>query len=115
MLTKEKGNFAEEIATQFFKKQGYKILDRNWKLKNLGEIDIILKKKNLINFVEVKALSNSKNFKPEDHFTRRKYQKVFKLANFYANKNKLENWIISLITITFDNDVKINYYENIQV
>ncbi len=113
--TKKKGIFAEEIAVKFLKNQGYKILERNWKLRNIGEVDIVAKKKKTLNFVEVKSLSNYKDFKPENHFNKKKYQKIMKIASFYANKNNAESWIISLIAIIFDNDVKINYYENIQI
>ncbi len=116
MKTKEKGKFAEDIAVDFLKKQGYKILERNWYLKSFGEIDIVALKGRLLNFVEVKALFRSgNNFQPENHFTFKKLQKLLKLASFYANKSNFDNWIISLIAVSFENNVKINYYENIQI
>lgn len=116
MKQKEKGFLAEDLAVEFLKNQGYKILARNWKLKKIGEIDIIAQKKKFLNFVEVKALFGSlTNFQPEDHFTKKKFQKITKLASFYANKNNFNNWLISLIAISFEDEVKINYYENIQI
>ena len=42
-MTKEKkitGNYGEELAAQFLKKRGYKVIERNKKNK-LGEIDIL--------------------------------------------------------------------------
>ena len=114
MKKKEVGNLAENIAAEFLKNQGYKIIERNFYFKNFGEIDIIALKKNLLNFVEVKSLSHESEFIPEFHFSKKKYKKIEKIASFYANKFNYSNWIISLITIVLEN-IKINYYENIKI
>jgi putative endonuclease len=114
MKTKEIGALAEEIAVKFLENQGYKIIDRDWRFKKFGEIDIIALKKNLLNFVEVKSLTTETEFIPEIHFTKRKYCKIEKIASFYANKYAYSSWIISLITIILDN-LKIHYYENIKI
>lgn len=114
MKTKEVGAQAEEIAVKFLENRGYKIIGRNWKFKNFGEIDIIALKEGLLNFVEVKSLTTETEFAPEIHFTKRKYHKIEKIASFYANKYNCSFWIISLITIILEN-LKINYYENIQI
>lgn len=46
----------EEVAVDFLKKNGYRILERNWRSGRFGEIDIIAQEKNgLIVFVEVKT------------------------------------------------------------
>lgn len=116
MDSKALGRLAEEIAVEFLKKQNYQILERNWKLKNFGEVDIIAQKNNFLNFIEVKALkqeSGSENFLPEDHFNQKKFLKISKLAHFYANQKNFDNYIISLVAIAFEPKLKINYYENI--
>ena len=61
MEAKEIGNLGEKIAEEYLKKQGYKILKRNYIPKFLsgpqrGEIDIVAKKKDALFFVEVKTL-----------------------------------------------------------
>lgn len=114
MTTREIGNQAEEIAVSFLKNQGYKILERNFYFKKFGEIDIIAFKKNLLNFVEVKSLTSETEFTPEIHFSKRKFYKLEKIASFYANKYNFSSWIISLLTVILEN-LKINYYENIQI
>jgi putative endonuclease len=48
------GQKGEDLATDFLKKNGYKILFRNWKWGR-NEIDIIAEKDDTIAFVEVKT------------------------------------------------------------
>lgn len=52
--TKQLGNLGEEMAAKYLKKQGYKILDRNFRYKSYGEIDIIAKRREDLHFIEVK-------------------------------------------------------------
>lgn len=114
MKLKDLGNLAENLAIEFLKNKGYKIIERNFNLYKFGEIDIIAFKKGLLNFVEVKSLTQEINFSPEVHFSKRKYQKIEKIASFYSNKYNYDSWIISLITIVLKN-FRINYYENIKI
>lgn len=60
--TKQFGMWAESFVAQFLKKNGFEIIDRNYK-KQFGEIDIIAQKSSLLVFVEVKARVNT------DHVT----------------------------------------------
>ena len=53
------GDLGEKLAADFLKKNGYKILCRNYKTK-LGEIDIIAKDRETICFVEVKTRSSDR-------------------------------------------------------
>lgn len=53
----KKGSWAESFASLYFLSKGYKQLKRRYKTR-YGEIDLILQKKNLIVFVEVKARKN---------------------------------------------------------
>jgi putative endonuclease len=113
-MKKETGKLAEDLAAEFLEHQGYKIIGRNFYFYRFGEIDLIAVKKNLINFVEVKALTKASDFFPEIHFKKKKFKKIEKIASFYANKFNYQHWIISLITVVLENN-KINYYENIKI
>ncbi len=114
MKTKNIGKLAEDLAAEFLINEGYKILERNWRFNKFGEIDIIALKRKSLNFVEVKALHKEGKFSPENHFIKKKFKKIKKLASFYSNKYNYQNWFISLITIVLDEQPKIRYYENIQ-
>ncbi len=52
---KELGDKGEGIAASFFKKNGFEIITRNYRFGKIGEIDIIVRKGNLIVFAEVKS------------------------------------------------------------
>jgi len=116
---KSLGTFGEDLAVEYLKKRGYKILDRNWRVK-FGEIDIVAKKPfgaaqgegDAFVFVEVKTLTSQRandstsqggyEFRPEDHFTPQKQRKIKRLAELWLLQNKKENrpWQIDLLAIT---------------
>jgi len=49
------GSDAENSASEFFQKNGFEILEKNFRFGRYGEIDIIARKGDLILFVEVKS------------------------------------------------------------
>lgn len=88
LKTKTIGNFGENEAEKFLRKNGYKILERNYTTK-LGEIDIIAQKDNYICFVEVKTRSNENYGTPRDAVNYHKQKKIISVANYYMlTKNK---------------------------
>ncbi|GIW65128.1 MAG: UPF0102 protein [Candidatus Parcubacteria bacterium] len=115
MKGKITGKTAEDLAVDFLKSNGYQIIARNWRLPKFGEIDIIAKKRKNLNFVEVKSLLKKDKFLPEQHFTNNKFYKIKKLAEFYVNQKNIDYWFISLLTVVFQPEVEINYYENIKI
>ena len=58
MITTSIGKQAEAAVTKELKRQGYKIIDQNWKTA-ICEIDIVAKKDKVLYFVEVKCRSGS--------------------------------------------------------
>ena len=48
------GNEGEEIALKYLEKLGFKLLKRNFRGKNRGEIDLVMTKGVVIVFIEVK-------------------------------------------------------------
>lgn len=76
------GNAAERRAAQFLRKQGMKILERQYTTK-LGEIDLIAKDGDEIVFVEVKARRSGEFGHPEESVTPSKLEKISKVAQQY--------------------------------
>lgn len=69
----EIGETGENIACEFLVKQGYKIMDRNYR-KKWGELDIVASKDNILHFIEVKTVSHETSYRPEEnvHLWKRK-------------------------------------------
>lgn len=84
------GKRSEIIAADYLKKQGYKILEVNYKNK-IGEIDIIAKDGDYIVFVEVKARASQKFGHPLEAIDEIKQQKIHNIASIYLMKNKKYN------------------------
>jgi putative endonuclease len=117
--TKELGNLGEDIAEKYLKKQGYKIIERNFRYKGCGEIDIIAKKNENYHFVEVKARENIGDiYAPEDNITYFKKRQLIKLSKIYLVKNKLTDfdipWQIDVIAVKlnpFTKKAEVRYIE----
>lgn len=82
------GQSGEETAVKILKKHGYKIIERNYRIRQ-GEIDIIAKDGEYTCFVEVKLRKSDGFGSPGDFIDERKQQKIIKAAQFYALKNNL--------------------------
>lgn len=57
--SKQIGNKAEDAASAWLIKQGFLVIERNWKVYQQCEIDIIALKNEVLFFVEVKYRKNS--------------------------------------------------------
>ena len=86
ILNKITGKCGEDCAAQYLKKQGYKILEQNYKNK-IGEIDIIAKHNKTLVFIEVKTRKNSEFGTPAEAVTYYKKQKIVNTARYYLAKN----------------------------
>ena len=92
MLNKQQtfGKKSESIAAIYLKKNGYKILEQNYRTK-FGEIDIIAKDKDTLVFVEVKARNSNRFGNPKWAVTSKKQKKISMLALFYIKSTKQKN------------------------
>lgn len=105
------GNKAEDHAANYLKKQGYKIIERNYNLP-CGEIDIIAKKNKTLVFVEVKYRKNSEDFGgPVGAVTKAKQAKIIKAALSYikAKKPAYDALMFDIIAVSGD---KVEHIQN---
>ena len=84
------GKSGEELAVSYLRREGYKIIERNYRTM-LGEIDIIADHKGCICFVEVRAKNNSAFGLPEETILKKKQLQISKAALAYIKKFKLED------------------------
>lgn len=97
---REWGNIAEQIACDYLVSEGYAIRERNWRIGNRIEIDIIAQVGTTIVFVEVKARKG--NFiMPDDAVDTAKRKKLIKGGDIYLRSlDKFYYYRLDIITIT---------------
>lgn len=81
------GKESEFLAVRYLKKNGYKILEQNYRNK-IGEIDIIAKEKGTLVFVEVKARKTHIFGNPKWAVTPKKQRKICMVALCYLKATK---------------------------
>ena len=83
------GKKGEDIAVEYFRKSGYGIIEKNYRTV-FGEIDIIAKDKDIIVFIEVKTRADKTFGYPFEAVTKRKREKIRKVALSFMKKHKKE-------------------------
>lgn len=80
------GNFGEREAAKYLRRQGYRIIKKNYTALG-AEIDIIARKKNVTAFVEVKTRNvkylGYKEARPASSVTPEKQRKIIKAASYF--------------------------------
>ncbi len=102
---KTTGNLGEELAADFLRKKGIKIVKQNYR-QITGEIDLIASVENELIFIEVKTRSGHKFGSPAEAVTIKKQQQIIKTALAYLSENNLVNINIrfDVIAITLDKE-----------
>ena len=90
MNTKIVGNSGENRACEHLLKNGYEILERNWRTQR-GEIDIIAYKNNTVVFVEVKTLPNGTLDMIQKELNHQKQQRILKTSKCYLLNHRQYN------------------------
>ena len=116
MITEKRitGNKGEKAVCKYLKKQGCKIIKRNFSCK-LGEIDIIAENKEYILFVEVKTRSTGQMLPPREAVGYKKRSKILKTAQFFLkkyDKDKQPRFDIAEVFLDDKGKMSINYFDN---
>jgi putative endonuclease len=107
------GQWGEERAAVYLIQRGYQVIARNARTP-YGEIDIIAKQGDITIFIEVKTLTSSRNFFPEQNVTSRKREHMLACAGYYATENAIDHWQIDVIAVEGRQglETKITHFEN---
>ncbi len=89
-LNKDVGNYCEDLAKDYLKRNRYFILDCNFK-NRLGEIDIICTQNNLLIIIEVKGRYNYDYGLPKESISFSKQKSIIKVSTSYISYKKLFN------------------------
>lgn len=79
------GSSAENCACRYLKKRGLKLLTRNYR-SPFGEIDLIMKEKDMLVFVEVRYRKNTTHGSPAETVDFRKQKKLRATAEHYLQR-----------------------------
>jgi putative endonuclease len=107
------GKWGEDAVALYLAERGYKIINRNARTP-YGEIDIVAQQDDITIFVEVKTLTSSKNFFPEQNVTARKREHMLACAEHYAAENAIDHWQIDVISVEgkVGLEPKLTHFEN---
>ncbi len=114
MDNKRIGSIGEELAVSYLRKEGYKILDRNYIPQiisgpRVGEIDIVALKGKIVVFVEVKTSLEGSLIEPEERVNITKQKKLVKSAETYILEKDLppdQQWQIDIISLIINQSGK---------
>ncbi len=98
------GDGGEDLAAAALKRQGYKILARNY-LAPLGEIDIIARQGKDLVFIEVKTRRGDRFGAPQEAVSAAKQNKLRRLADYYLKEKRLGDEVavrFDVVGITVD-------------
>ncbi len=83
------GREGERLAERLLKKQGLRLIRRNSR-SIVGEIDLIMRERDEVVFVEVKTRSSRTWGEPEQAVTRAKQQRLIRHARQFVERHKLQ-------------------------
>ena len=110
------GKWGEQYAAEYLQKQGYLILNRDWRYgRSLNDIDIICKTGDLttVVFVEVKTRSHMEIVRPETAVNRNKIYHIGRAADHYVKlfhiTERIRFDIITVIGTKDSGNIQLNH------
>jgi len=101
----ELGQKGERTAARFLKREGYRVLERNFRCTG-GEIDLVVFRDGVIAFVEVRSRVAPAQVDPMSTVTRPKQQRLIRAAHRYAALHNLHREDVVLrfdvVAVLFD-------------
>lgn len=85
----ELGKKGETLAVDYLRKNGYLILERNYRFDK-AEVDIIAKKEATLHIVEVKTRSTADFGDPQDFVKPKQIKQLVKAVDAYINTKALD-------------------------
>ncbi len=97
------GRWGEGLAVRLLARQGYEVLDRNWRCQ-AGEVDIVARRDGVYHFVEVRTRRGRDFGTPEESITPAKQARMAAVAECYLAEHGLQDvdWRLDLVAIEVD-------------
>lgn len=119
------GDIGENASSEYLKRHGYLIKERNY-LRKWGEIDIIAWKAEVLHFIEVKSVSRKTflwdvphvtGYRPEENVHPQKLKRLGRAIQTYLLENRLDaEWQFDVMTALIDEEARqarVELLENI--
>ena len=115
MKRREVGIRGEKLARDFLGKNGYHILESNYRCPE-GEIDIIARHKDCLVFIEVRTKKSRQFGSPEESITPAKMEKLRTVAAHYGqtHDNLPLSWRIDVVAIELNQKGQVSRIELIE-
>lgn len=91
------GRAGEARGVWFYRWRGYSVLERNLRFGD-GEIDLVVRRRRVLAFVEIKTRQTTDHGSPQDAVDRRKQLQIARLAARFLASRKLDG----IETVRFD-------------
>jgi len=97
------GRFGEVAAEGHLRRQGYEIVERNWRCRQ-GEIDLVAREGGDWVFVEVRTRRSRVCGTPEESVTPSKQRRLLRLGQAFLQERGLEDvsWRIDIVAVEVD-------------
>jgi putative endonuclease len=110
------GRRGEELAKKFLKKQGFRILETNYRCPE-GEIDIVAQYEDCLVFTEVRTKTSLEFGRPEESVTQTKKRRMIATAYHYrqTHDSPPPSWRIDFVAVELNQKGKpsrIELFEN---
>jgi putative endonuclease len=118
MNKRQKGKVSEEIAMEFLLKKGLQPISSNYTIKG-GELDLIMRDKDFIVFIEVKSLESYSPFYIYESLTKKKKKFISHTIKKWLFENNMQNkpWRFDFVGIILESEqVKsIEHFEFVEL
>jgi len=107
------GRFGEEVAGSYLTEQGYRIIERNWKIRG-GELDLVCTQQKRIIFVEVKTRTPDAMGHPLESLGFKQKKQLLRTAGMYLSRHRLwsRECRFDFICVTVGREVQIDHVQN---
>lgn len=104
------GEFGEQLAVEYFLKNGFTILHQNWRHSH-WEVDIIASQNEVLHFIEVKTRRTKTFGNPEEDVSKKKILNLINASEKYLDENPQWKRIqFDILSINLFNNAEVEYF-----
>ncbi|MGB3778119.1 MAG: YraN family protein [Tunicatimonas sp.] len=111
-LAHRRGKQGEEMATRFLQEKGLTLVAKNYRHRR-DEIDLVMRDRDTLVFVEVKLRRNANFGDPETFVDQSQAERIAEAADHYVHEMEWEGNIrFDIVAITLQPQITIEHFED---